>query len=113
MRTVASIIKHKLLDTGITQTHMAESFGVSVAYMSAMLTGRNNLPFKWLERILEFLDFQADEAEGLFQAYLAEGHPIPWELLSDGEKETLATQAGAAVARAWWQSTKGVEDGEN
>ena len=113
MRTVEKIIKHKLLDAGITQTHMAESFGVSVAYLSAMITGRTNLSFKWLEKILEFLDFQADEAEELFQAYLAEGHPIPWELLPDGEKEILATQAGTAVARAWWQSTKGIEDGQN
>jgi DNA-binding helix-turn-helix protein len=113
MRTVENIIKHKLLDSGITQTRMAESFDVSVAYLSAMITGRNNLPFKWLKKIVEFLDFQADEAEGLFQAYLAEGHPIPWELLPDGEKEILATQAGTAVARAWWQSMKGIEDGQN
>ena len=113
MRTVENIIKHKLLDSGITQTCMAESFGVSVAYLSAMITGRNNLPFKWLEKILKFLDFQADEVEGLFQAYLAEGHLIPWELLPDGEKEALATQAGTAVARAWWQSMKGIEDGQD
>ena len=113
MRTVESIIKHKLLDAGITHPHMAESFGVSVAYMSAMIIGKKNLPFKWLRKILAFLDFQADEAEVLFQAYLAEGYPIPWGLLPDGEKETLATQVGAAVARAWWQSTKGIENGQN
>lgn len=113
MRTVEKIIRHKLLDSGITQTRMAESFDVSVAYLSAMISGKVNLPFKWLEKILEFLDFQADEAERLFQAYLAEGHPIPWEFLPDGEKEALATQVGTAVARAWWQSTKGGEDGQN
>lgn len=58
-------VRKARLDADETLATMADSLGVSPAFLSAMETGRKNISEEWVKRIVSFLDAKGIEIKQL------------------------------------------------
>lgn len=76
---------------------MADKFGISVAYLSAMENGKRNVPDDFIQKLAELYRLSASEAERLDQLkeMSAAELKIPLNGKSDRQRKTLLTFAKA------------------
>ena len=113
MRTIEQVIKRQLVNVEMRQAQLARALRVSDAYLSAMLKGKTAISPKRLIELLEHLNLEPRDSVELFQAYLAAGRPIPWSLVPDDMRKSLAMQVGTLLADAWQRQQQESEDGQD
>lgn len=100
MTPFGQAIRHMRAERGISQKSMAESIGVSAAYLSALEHGHRGQPsWELLQRIIGFFNVIWDDAEEL-QRLASLSHPrvtIDTSGLSP-EATALANQLAACIA---------------
>ena len=84
------ILRKMRIDSGEVTKDLADKLGCTVSYLSAVETGKRNIPEKWVEQIIALYALDNDAADKLRTAALAEAKSVKIDLtnLFGSKRET-------------------------